>query len=169
MTPKILLIGIGNEYRGDDCAGLAAIRALKVKGLPGTLLKECTSDGADLMEMWSEAKMVILIDAVSSGAQAGTIYRFDAWTLSIPVGFSFHSTHAFGVAEAIELARELNLLPPTLIVYAIEGKNFTTGIDLSWEVEKALQEVVERIACEVLDALINPLLSLSATHPRSIS
>jgi hypothetical protein len=35
-------------------------------------------------------------------------------------------------------------------VYAIEGKNFTTGIDLSREVEKALQEVVERIACEVL-------------------
>jgi len=146
MQPQILLIGIGNEYRSDDGAGLAAIRALKAKGLPGTHFKECTSDGADLIEMWSKAQIVILIDAVSSGAHAGTIYRFDARTRSIPACFSFHSTHAFGLAEAIELACELNLLPPILIVYAIEGKNFATGMGLSPEVEKAVQQVVERIS-----------------------
>ncbi len=149
MPLQILLIGIGNEYRGDDGAGLAAIRALQAKGLPGTLFKECTSDGADLMEMWSEAKMVILIDAVSSGGNPGAIYRFDALKQPIPAQLSFQSTHVFGVAEAIELARVIDQLPPSLIVYAIEGKNFCAGVGLSSEVEKALQEVVEQMACEV--------------------
>jgi hydrogenase maturation protease len=149
MPPHILLIGIGNEYRGDDGAGLAAIRSLKAKGLPGTLFKECTGDGADLIETWRKAQIVLLIDAVSSGAPPGTLYRFDALTQPMLARYSFHSTHAFGVVEAIELARALHVLPPCLIVYAIEGKNFATGMGLSPEVEYAVREVVERVVDEV--------------------
>ncbi len=97
--------------------------------------------------------MVILIDAISSGAPPGTIYRFDALTQPMPAYYSLHSTHAFGVVEAIELARVLHVLPPCLVVYAIEGKNFASGIGLSREVEKAVQEVVEQVTREVQDAL----------------
>lgn len=154
MPSHILLIGIGNEYRGDDAAGLAAIWALKAKGLPGTLFKECTGDGADLLETWRRAQLVILIDAVSSGAPPGTLYRFDALTQPMPARYSFHSTHAFGVVEAIELARALHVLPPCLIVYAIEGRNFATGMGLSPEVEQAVQQVVEQVTREVQDALL---------------
>jgi hydrogenase maturation protease len=153
MPSHILLIGIGNEYRGDDDAGLAAMRALKAKGLPGAHFKECTGDGADLIETWRKEQMVILIDAVSSGAPPGTIYRFDVLTQPMLACYSFHSTHVFGVMEAIELARALNALPACLIIYAIEGKNFTTGMGLSPEVEKAVQQVVEQVAGEVRDAL----------------
>ncbi|HEX9131041.1 MAG TPA: hydrogenase maturation protease [Ktedonobacteraceae bacterium] len=152
--PPILLIGIGNEYRSDDSVGLAAIRALKAHELPGdTLLKECSGDGAELMEMWNTARMAMLIDAVSSGAKPGTIYRFNALAHAIPAQLSFQSTHAFSVAEAIELARVLGQLPPSLIVYAIEGKNFSSGVGLSPEVEKAMRKVVEQVRNEVLDTL----------------
>ncbi len=34
-------------------------------------------------------------------------------------------------------------------VYAIEGKHFTVGIELSEEVEKAVQQVVDLVAREV--------------------
>ncbi len=146
---SILLIGTGNEYRCDDGAGLAAIRALKARDLPDTLVIESPSDGAELMEIWKSAARVILIDAVSSGGVPGTIYRFDAHAQPIPAYLSFLSTHAFGLAEAIELARALHLLPQYLAVYAIEGQNFTIGTGLSREVEKAVQEVVEQVAYEV--------------------
>ncbi len=152
--PPILLIGIGNEYRSDDSVGLTAIRALKTHELPDDiLLIECSGDGAELIEMWSTARVVILIDAVSSGAKPGTIYRFDALTQPIPAQLSFQSTHAFSVAEAIELARVLDQLPPSLIVYAIEGKNFSTGVGLSSEVENAMCKVVEQVRDEVQAAL----------------
>jgi hydrogenase maturation protease len=151
--PPILLIGIGNEYRCDDSVGLKAIRALKSQELPdNTLLIECSDDGAELIEMWSTATMAILIDAVSSGAKPGTIYRFDALAQAIPAQLSFQSTHAFSVAEAIELARILDQLPPSLIVYAIEGMNFSTGLELSPEVENAMLKVVEQVRNEVLAA-----------------
>ncbi len=154
MPPPILLIGIGNEYRSDDSVGLTAIRMLKTKVLPeGTLLIESSGDGAELIEMWRTAGTAILIDAVSSGAKPGTIYRFDALKQRIPVQLSFPSTHAFSIAEAIELARVLDQIPPSLIVYAIEGQNFSTGIGLSPEVENAMLKVVEQVIQEAQASL----------------
>src|SRR5436309_14910374 len=149
MSRPILLIGIGNEYRGDDGVGLVAARELQAKKLPHILVTECSGDGAELMEMWKSAATVILVDAVSSGAKPGTIYRLDALTQSIAASFSFPSTHAFGVAEAIGLAHALDQLPPCLMIYAIEGKNFAAGSGLSLEVEQAVREVVEQVASEV--------------------
>ncbi len=151
MSATIVLIGIGNQYRSDDGVGLVAIRELSKKEFPNTRCIESNGDGAALLEAWTNASAAILIDAVSSNAVPGMIYRFDALTSSIPVTFSSQSTHAFGVAEAIELARTLHQLPPRLIVYAIEGKDFRAGLGLSVEVELAMHEVVERVAHEVSD------------------
>ena len=149
MSRPILLVGIGNEYRSDDGVGLVVARELQAKKLPHTLVTECSGDGAELMEMWKSPATVILVDAVSSGAKPGTIYRLDALTQLIPASFSFPSTHAFGVAEALGLARALDQLPLNLLIYAIEGKNFSAGSGLSPEVEEAVRELVERVASEV--------------------
>jgi hydrogenase maturation protease len=54
--------------------------------------------------LWDKANMVIVLDAVVSGAQPGTICRFDAQADPLPTRWFHGSTHAFGVAEAIELA-----------------------------------------------------------------
>jgi hydrogenase maturation protease len=153
MPSAILVIGIGNEYRGDDGAGLVAARELRARNLAETLIVECSGDGAVLMEVWEAASRVILVDTASSGAVPGTIYRFDALAQPLPADLSFQSTHAFGVAEAIGLARVLQRLPPRLIVYAIEGENFTAGANLSPQVAKAVRKVVERVTREVQSSL----------------
>ena len=108
MSSPILLIGIGNEYRSDDSIGLHVIRALKEEKLPETMMVESSGDGAELIELFSTARMAILIDAVSSGRKPGTIYQFEAHKQPVPAQISFQSTHAFGVGEAIELARVLD-------------------------------------------------------------
>jgi hydrogenase maturation protease len=140
-----LVIGIGNEYRHDDAVGLIIARYLQERALDHCKVLEQNGEGAALMEEWKNAEAVILIDAVHSGAAPGTIYRFDARKQPIPTKFFHYSTHAFSVAEAIELARALNQLPPHLVVYGIEGKNFDAGQGLSPEVEKAAWEVVGRV------------------------
>jgi hydrogenase maturation protease len=125
-----LIIGIGNEYRGDDAVGLIVVRRLKehLAGSPTVL--EQSGDGAALMEAWQGAEKVIIIDAVMSGAAPGTIHRFDASAQPLPKDAFRCSTHAFGVAEAIELSRALSELPQSLVVYGIEGKNFAAGVGL---------------------------------------
>jgi hydrogenase maturation protease len=143
-----LIIGIGNEYRGDDAVGLIVARRLRERLSDSVKVLEQTGDGAALMEAWLGAETVIVIDAVASGAAPGAIHRFDANTRPIPKNAFRCSTHAFGVAEAIELSRALTRLPPTLVVYGIEGKNFATGVGLSPEVEKAACEAVRQVFAE---------------------
>ncbi len=150
-THLILIIGVGNAYRGDDAVGLCVAQDIKKKSPDHINVIEQSGEGISLMESWKDANTVILIDAVSSGGKPGTIYQFDAHKQSIPAEFFHYSTHAFGVAEAIELARALKQLPPHLIVYGIEGKCFEAGVGLSPEVEKAAQGVVERIKQDMKD------------------
>jgi hydrogenase maturation protease len=53
------------------------------------------------------------------------------------------------VAQQIEIARSLNQLPRCLIVYGIEGKDFTLGSKLSPEVQQALPRLMEQIQKEL--------------------
>jgi hydrogenase maturation protease len=149
----LAVIGVGNEYRGDDGVGVVAARRLRA------LLPECVSvleesgEGAALMQAWQDAVWVVIIDAAHSGAPPGTVHRLDARLETAPAGFFHYSTHAFSVAEAIEMARALDRLPAQLIVYGIEGESFAAGFGLSPAVEKAVDAVVERVAGEVRAAL----------------
>ncbi|OHB45449.1 MAG: hydrogenase maturation protease [Planctomycetes bacterium RIFOXYD2_FULL_41_16] len=146
---SILIIGIGNPYRGDDGVGHRIAQDIKEKSPDHVNVIEQSGDGISLMESWKDADTVILIDAVHSGKNFGTIYRFEAHEQAIPSRFFHYSTHAFGVAEAIELARTLKQLPQNLIVYGIEGKCFEAGIGLSLEVEKAVEEVMMRVQQDI--------------------
>lgn len=147
---RVLIIGVGNEYRHDDGVGLVVARALREKNLDGIEILEMSGEGAALIEAFQNAERVIVVDAVCSGATPGTIFRFEAHHQSIPARFFHYSTHNFGLAEAIELARSLGQLPKELIVYGIEGEDFSLGEGLSPEVAHAAHEVVHRIEKELM-------------------
>lgn len=146
-----LIIGVGNALRGDDAVGLAVAQRLRAR-LPGISVCEATGEGTALMELWKDAGQVWLIDAIASGADVGTIHRLDVHAQPLPTTFFRYSTHAFGVGEAIEMARVLDQLPPRLIVYGIEGAYFGFAERLSPEVERAASEVVARVQREVEQA-----------------
>jgi len=147
--PRLLLIGVGNQYRKDDAAGLIVVRSLKNQAPAFLEIIEESGEGASLMERWREVDGVIMVDAVSSGAPPGTIHRLDACRQSIPTDFFSYSTHAFSVAEAVEMARVLDQLPPRMIIYGIEGESFEFGTGLSPALESAVPQVAESILNDV--------------------
>lgn len=146
---KIFIIGIGNDYRRDDAAGRIVARRFKTQTPPDVEILEETGEGTALLEAWRWAEDVFLIDAVQSGAPPGTLHRIDVSTQPLPASLFRHSTHAFGIAEAVELARVLHQLPPRLIIYGIEGERFDAGVGLSPAVEKAVAEVEARLREEI--------------------
>jgi len=152
--PSIVVIGVGNEYRSDDGAGIAVVRRLQALFPTGVTVLEESGEGAALIEAWKKgATWVMIVDAARSGAPPGTIHRLDARAAPVPTGFFPYSTHAFSVAEAVELARSLDQLPAHLIVYGIEGENFAAGLGLSPAVARVVESVVERAAEEIRTAL----------------
>jgi len=137
VTGGLLVVGLGNAWRGDDGAGPAV--ALALGDDPRVLVHEGEPIG--LLEAWAGAQEVILVDAVSSGAPAGTVHRLDPLGAPLPGGLASASTHAFGLADTIELARTLERLPPRLTIYGIEGERFSAGEELSPAVRAAVEAV----------------------------
>ena len=150
MTPAhTLIIGIGNRYRGDDAFGCIVVDEL-IGMLPsGVHGIEHDGEPAALMDCWQGAQRVVLIDAVSSGAQAGKIFHFDLAQQALPEQFNLYSTHAFGVPQAVELARALKKLPPEIVFIGVEGECFDAGEVLS----TPLLKVKEAVIAEVLNSL----------------
>lgn len=144
---KTLVIGVGNDFRGDDVAGLLVARRIRELNLPHVQVIESDGECTKLMENWKDAEKVILIDAVHSSATPGTIHRVPAQDL--PAKLLQCSTHAFGVAEAIELAKAFGQLPARFSIIGIEGSAFTVGAALSEPVANAVIEVVGLVLQEI--------------------
>ena len=144
-----LLIGIGNEFRSDDGVGILAARRIREKNLPGIAIVECDGEATALLDAWAGMKTVVVIDAASSGAPTGTIHRIDARRQSVSQELFPFSTHALGLAHAVELARSLGKLPINIIVYGVEGEQFTAGSSLSPKVQDALNEVLQLVTGEI--------------------
>lgn len=127
MSGRRLLIGLGNDLRGDDAAGLLVARAARDRGAGGVEVVESGGEPIDLLAAWEEVDAAVVADAVVSGAEPGTVQRIDAAAGPLPPPFAAPSTHALGLAEAVELGRALGRLPARLIVFGIEGSSFAVG------------------------------------------
>ena len=138
----MLILGCGNPDRSDDAAGILVARRLRELGIPA---EEFVGDAPGLIDAWSGWADVIVVDAMKSGASPGTIKTWTARTSAFPAGQFRCSTHAFGVAEAIELARAIDRLPWKLVVVGIEGIRFEWGGLPSAEVAEAIERLAQRI------------------------
>jgi hydrogenase maturation protease len=149
-----IVIGIGNPERGDDAAGRTVARRLRGLLPPDVVIAEEGGEATALMARFDGAAEAYLIDACRSGAAAGTVRRFDVARAPLPHDAFGASTHGFGVAQAIELARALGQLPPRCVVYAIEGASFETGAPLSPPVAQAVADVVKRLREAIAGKLV---------------
>ncbi len=141
------IIGCGNLDRGDDAAGLLVARRLReiCVEIPKVEIIEESGDSFSLMDCWIGFEHVILVDATAPHGTPGQVQAWNANADKLPENVFPCSTHAFGVREAVELARVLNRLPQTLRIYGIEGKRFSFGALLSPEVERSVEAVAQQL------------------------
>jgi len=142
----MLIVGLGNPDRGDDAAGILVARGLVEQGI-----KALEYQGApiDLIEIWEPAGSVVIVDAIVSGAGPGTFRVWDAQTTEFQSGVFRSSSHEFGLAETIELARALKRLPKELRVYGIEAAQFDAGAPLSPHVLAGVNRALEQIVADL--------------------
>ena len=163
--PHVLIIGIGNESRGDDALGLHVARTLAGMDISGIEVVERDGEGTSLIETWRGHDCVLLIDAFSSGSAPGMVHSVDATITQIHSEQFRSSSHTFGVAQAIELSRRLNLLPSRLFIYGVEGKSFKIGADISRPVRDRIPGLVETIVLQISELHLELLHHL---HRREI-
>ncbi len=155
MPPPIRMLGIGSAA-GDDRAGLLVAQALEDTFDPGEI-SVSTHDhpGARLVSLMRGAQLVVLVDAVRSGAVPGTLHRLEGQAVWAAVA-RYTCTHGFGLAEALRLAEKLGQIPRRLVLWGIETGTAAGG-EVSSAVREALPELIKAVANEVN-------LALSALH-----
>lgn len=134
------IVGVGNAWRHDDGAGLRVVDRLEAVYAPETLER---SDGeiSRLLDIFATHEHVIIVDAADAPAAAGTIVEVDGLRQPLTDVRLRSSSHAMGLAEAVELARVLGTMPRRLELYGIVGADFSRGVGLSPAVGAAVAQL----------------------------
>ncbi|HLD94744.1 MAG TPA: hydrogenase maturation protease [Anaerolineales bacterium] len=158
---EIIVIGIGQELRGDDGAGLAVVCRWQ-RQYPQTSSRVRVElyplPGLDLINVWDGARVAIIVDAVHCDARPGSLYKLNPDDLA-SFGADAASAHGWGLAETLKLAAELALPGevPEIRTLAISGSNFKLGTGLSPAVKRALPAAVAH-----LQEMVNGVLDQDA-------
>jgi hydrogenase maturation protease len=144
VTGRTLVIGVGNPSRRDDGVGWAVAEAAGRR--LGGRVQVWQSDGepARLLAAWADVAFAVVIDAMHSGAEPGTIRVFEPE--EVPVPAPSVGSHAHGIAYAVALGRVLHLLPDRLVLVGIEAQEAGFGDGLSPRVAAAVDRTADLVA-----------------------
>lgn len=147
----IKIIGIGQSLRGDDAAGLEAVRLWQKEYCsnqerPFIQVELIELPGIELLNSLEGARLVILVDALCSQAKPGTLHLLSPDQLEA-FQSGAGSAHGWGVAETISLGQQLmpSRMPKKLLVIGIETADISVGASLSSEVTMALADAAQLI------------------------
>jgi len=155
LDMRTLVLGLGNPILRDDGVGLRVAQALRsvLANVPGIEVDENTWGGLRLMERLVGYDRVIVVDAMCTGAPAGTVRLLSPDDMPTRRSASPHDT---SLPVALELGRRVGLSVPesadiTLVgIEALDVDNF--GEDLTPEVEAAIPVAVRAIQNVLTDA-----------------
>jgi hydrogenase maturation protease len=158
---RVVVIGVGNEFRRDDGIGPEVLSRLREHIVPGqaagggaTLQLVC-SDGepASMIEAWTGASLAVVVDAVVAEPPApGRLHRLvvgrDEAAGGRPV-----SSHGLSLGEAVGLGGALGRMPDRLIVHAVEAADVGHGAGLTPAVSAVADALTAAVLRDVQAAL----------------
>ena len=144
-TSDSVVVGIGNAWRGDDAVGILVARAVRDRVPDDVTVVEHEGEPTALLDLWSGRSLAVVVDAISGAGPPGSVRSFDATEAPLPSSFPAASTHAFTLAQAVELGRQLGRLPERLIVLGVEGRDFGAGAELHPAVIRGAEEAAARV------------------------
>ena len=142
--PRVAVVGIGHELRGDDAAGLAIVRALQRRHFDAA--RWLLLEGGPAPENHTGAlrrfapDIVLLIDAAQMDEPPGTIRLLPPAAASGPGA----STHTFSLSVLTAyLTHELDC---EIVLVGIQPATLALGAPLSLPVAAAVGTLVEALA-----------------------
>jgi hydrogenase maturation protease len=159
----LLVLGIGNVLLRDEGVGVQVIReleALAERGElelpPDTELLDGGTLGLDLLPRISDARALLLVDAIDLRDEPGTMRILRG--PDIQGALSGHvSPHQVGIGDLIAAARLMGTLPDAVILVGVQPLEIAVGLELSPPVLAALPRAV--------DAAIGAIAELGRSDP----
>ena len=146
-----LILSLGNPLRGDDGVGTAVLTMLAAYPIipPGVVLQDGGTPGLETVLLLEGYERVIIIDAADMGLEPGSWRRFSSAKLAAQEANLTGTLHQAGLAEALELADALNMLPDEVVIFGIQPAEIGWEPGLSVGVETAVGEVCKAVLDEI--------------------
>ena len=163
---KTLVLGMGNPILRDDRIGLRVLEELEGLSLDSdVILQTSTLSGMNLLECLIGFDRAILVDAIQTGGEPGSVYRLTPR--------DFIARHAFPHLHNIDFFQTLSWsrglipdLPDDVVIIGVEVKEVSNfGEDLTPEVERS----VPRAVGQILQILNDGRRSTSLIAPLRVS
>jgi hydrogenase maturation protease len=140
--------GVGSPH-GDDRVGWAVIERLAARGAPAELtMLDQPLDLLDLMSLCTDCERLVVVDACATGAAPGTITRL-VWPDRRILYQHKHLTHSLALSDALQIADQLDRLPPLVVLYGVEIADCQRETGLSPAVQRALPELERLLLVQV--------------------
>jgi len=150
MSKGTIIIGVGNILRQDDGIGPRIVEHLDSIDLNGkATLVDGGVDALALIDYIKDYRNAIIIDAVNMGLDPGEIRVFTPDEAVLNTRWDSLSTHGFGLAEVLNLVRELGV-ETNLKIVGVQPKETAFGEYLSKEVSKQIDGII-RVVMEIIN------------------
>lgn len=145
--PWAVVVGVGNEYRGDDGIGPVVASRIENLHMPGVLVAISDGEPTSLLDIWTGFDLAVVIDAVRCVSPVPGRVRLTDIDLLRRAGTA--SSHSLGITDALPLGRVLGRLPARLVVVAVEVACLEPGVGLSEPVASAVPRAAEAVVGEL--------------------
>jgi len=145
-----IVIGLGNPLMGDDGLGIAALERLRERwDVPAEVeLVDGGTWGMNLLPVIESAGRVLLIDAITVGAQPGTEVVIPRARLPRYLATKI-SPHEVDLRDVLALAELRGTLPDQTIAVGLEPARVELASELSDVVEGRLDDLVSAVVREL--------------------
>ncbi len=143
---RTLVAGFGNVLRGDDGFGVEVIRRLREADPPGDGIKlmDVGTGGIRLaQELLSGYDRLIIVDAMTRGGAAGSVYVLELDGVAAPERVDMHLALP---ASALAVAKALGALPARVFMVGCEpGEVNELSTELTPPVQAAVGDAIRHI------------------------
>ena len=140
-----LVVGYGNDLRGDDRAGRIVATLLEEAGLPGVAVLSQSQLTPEVALEVAKADLVVFVDASVETAQ------LDVSAVEPGAPGPTTMSHHADPATLMRLAGEVGRMPSAAYVVSIPATNLELGFDLAPKTARAVDEAVAVIV-ELVDS-----------------
>jgi len=150
---NIAVFGIGNILLSDDGVGVHVINKLRTEcQFPEYVeLIDGGTKGLDLLPLFEGRDKVLIVDAANFKKEPGTIDMVEGDKIPAFLVSNKLSVHQIGLPDTLFAARLMNLMPQEICLIGIQPKTMDTGTELSDEIKKQLDPLIERILLKLKD------------------
>jgi hydrogenase maturation protease len=142
----ILVLGIGNLVMGDDGAGVRVVQELQKRYLfpPHIEIMDGGTLGLDLLPKLEGIGRLLVVDAVETGGEPGTLVQLSGEELPIALQTKV-SPHQMGLKDLLAVAELMGHAPREMVLVGIQPADIGMGADLSPRVAEQLEEMIANV------------------------